>query len=165
MQKEVFGIRILCVDQAKTCGWALFENKKLVGHGVYTLGDSKGTYEDILFPARQFVSSLIAQTKAEMVVIEDIQYQSNQQSFKKLAMLMGSLVALFKENETLFDIVPPTRWKGFAGIKGRKREEQKANTVDFVNKKFKLKLLSEDEADAIAMGYYAVNNIETENLE
>ena len=98
--------------------------------------------------------------KPDKVVIEDIQQQNqNVSTYKKLAMLMGVLISLFLENNTLHDIVPPTRWKSYCGIKGRKRQEQKDNTVLFVQEKFDLTDVPEDEADSISLGFFACNNL------
>lgn len=92
-------------------------------------------------------------------MLEDIQMQSqNVVTYKKLAMLLGVLISLFQEMGLGHTIVPPTRWKSFCKIGGRKRAEQKANTLAFVREKFGLGNISEDMADAIALGWYAVNN-------
>ena len=144
-------------DQAKHCGWALFENNKLIEYGVEKLGDEKTTYERILHPATKFAKRLIEKTKADMVVIENIQYQSNMATYRKLALLQGALICLFDENDILYSIVEPSKWKSFCKIKGKKRQEQKENAIKFVKENFDIDVTS-DEADAICMGVWSASN-------
>jgi len=59
-----------------------------------------------------------------------------------------------------FTIVKPSEWKSKCGIKGRKREEQKLNTQIFVKDKYGFDC-SEDEADAIGIGTWAISKIKT----
>jgi Holliday junction resolvasome RuvABC endonuclease subunit len=159
----VVTIRILALDQAKTTGYSVFDNGILVDYGKIELGKYKETYENILFPAKEKINKLIETTKADVVVIEDIQQQQNTLTYKKLAMLMGMLICLFKEIKIPFYIVPPVTWKAFAKIKGVRRTEQKKETIKFIKKKFSIKDITEDMADAISIGYWAIKNI-SENI-
>ena len=159
---ELMNIRILAIDQAKTTGYAIFDNRKLVEHGAIELGRRDDIYENILFTAMEKIRGFIDRAGVDYVVIEDIQQQrQNVKTYKKLAMLMGILICLFQEMNKPYLIVPPTRWKSFCGIKGRKRAEQKANTILFVHEKFNLDSVTEDMADAIALCWFAVNNIDS----
>ena len=157
---EVILIRILAIDQAKTAGFALFDDNRLKKYGTIELGKKNKVYEEILFEAREKIRLLINELKADYIVIEDIQQQKqNVKTYKKLAMLMGVLVCLFQEMKLPHMVVPPTRWKSYCGIKGKKREEQKANTILFVEEKFGLESITEDIADAISLCWYGVENI------
>lgn len=60
-----------------------------------------------------------------------------------------------------FKIIEPSAWKSFCKIKGRKREEQKKNTQVFVKGKYNIEV-SEDEADAIGIGTWAISKIKKE---
>ena len=152
-------MRILNLDQARTCGYSLFDNGRLVEHGAVELGKKKDVYEKILYQATQIIEKLANETKADIVVLEDIHLQQEgATTYKKLAMLMGSLVSLFLKNETLFDFVSPSTWRGYCGIKGRSKAEKKANAVKHVKLKFGIDA-SEDEAEAICLGDYTSNNI------
>lgn len=158
--KEVVKIKFLAIDQAKATGYALFENRSLIEHGVVELGRRNDIYEDILLSAKKKIRELIEKTQADIVIIEDIQQQhQNVSTYKKLAMLMGALICLFQEMNKPFEIVPSARWKSFSEIKGKKRTEQKENTLLFVKEKFGLEDISQDTADAVALGWYAANNI------
>jgi Holliday junction resolvasome RuvABC endonuclease subunit len=165
-QKGFDKIRILAIDQAKTTGYAVFENNELVEYGIIDLGKKTDKYENILYFARQEISRLIDNVKADIIVIEDIQQQNqNVSTYKKLAMLMGVLLCLFQENNVSYDIVPPTRWKSFCKIQGRKRQEQKDNTVLFVKERFGLNDVTEDMADAISIGWFEINSLKEMQYE
>ena len=152
-------MRTLVFDQAKHCGWALFEENELIEYGVEKFGDDKTTYENILLPAFQFVGKALTETRAENAVIESIQYQSNMSTYRKLAMLQGVFVYAFLEQDIPYQIIESSKWKSLCGIKGRKRQEQKENAILFVKNKFNIDVTS-DEADAICMGWSVVNNLE-----
>ena len=137
----------------------MFDNSNLIEHGTIELGKKNELYEDILFQAKQIMKEFIEQMNIDIIAIEDIQQQrQNVKTFKKLAMLMGVLICLFEEIKKPYFVIPPTKWKSYCNIKGRKREEQKANTILFVQDKFGLNDITEDMADAICLGYYIVNN-------
>lgn len=153
----------MILDQAKTCGFAVFDDNKLIDYGTLELGRQKDLYEDILFFAQRKIENLIDKSKADIIILEDIQQQNgNVSTYKKLALLMGSLICLFQKKELLYQIVPATRWKSFCGIRSKKRIAQKPETIRFVEDKFGLTEVTSDMADAIAMGHYAVNNIKIE---
>jgi Holliday junction resolvasome RuvABC endonuclease subunit len=107
------------------------------------------------------IISLIEEVKPDILIFEDVQYQMNQKTFQELANLQGVIMAYLFKLDFPFQIVYPTTWKSFCKIKGKNREEQKDNTKIFVKEKYKINV-SEDEADAIGIGYWAVNNITNE---
>ena len=110
-----------------------------------------------MLPAYEFAKNLIDKTRADRIVIENIQFQSNMATYRKLALLQGVLICLFSKIDIPYMVVESSRWKSFCGIKGRKRQEQKENTKIYVKAKFGIDV-SDDIADAIAMGVYVINN-------
>lgn len=155
-------IRLLAIDQAKTTGYAVFDNSVLIEYGTIELGKKTEVYENILFNASQKIGSLMDKVQPNRIAIEDIQQQNqNVTTYKKLAMLMGVLVCLFQGLCVPYEIVPPARWRSYCQIKGKKRVEQKENTLLFVKERFGLENITEDVADAISLGYFAINNIDS----
>ena len=67
-------------------------------------------------------------------------------------------MAYFFKIDIGFVIVKPSEWKGICKIKGRKREEQKLNTIAFVLDEFGLNV-SEDIADSIGIGVWSIKTI------
>lgn len=160
-------MKILCLDQAtKVTGYSIWVDGKLKKYGVLTPKVSKDApYIERLTAMGNAIESTIIKTKPDAVCIEDVQYQSNQRTFKILAQLQGYIFAILDRIKLPFVVVEPSCWKSFAGIKARKREEQKAQTMEFVRKQYKTKQLSEDEADAIGIGHWAVSNIMIERTK
>lgn len=68
------------------------------------------------------------------------------------------IFTLLFERDIRFYVIEPMAWKHFCGIKGGKRAEQKANTIQMVKDRFGL-TVEEDIADAIGIGCWAVGNI------
>ena len=155
-------MRVFALDQAsKITGWSLFENTTLLRYGIIDFGQDK--LEEVEWDARILklkieVLKLIKKYKPELFICEDIQFQQNQKVYKLLAEILGVILNTFNEQEFLYEKISPSQWKGFCQIKGKARKEQKENTIKFVKEKFGNDV-SEDEADAIGIGWYAVNNI------
>jgi Holliday junction resolvasome RuvABC endonuclease subunit len=104
------------------------------------------------------IKSLIKQTKPDYIVFENVQFQNNYGTFQQLSQLQGVIMAYLFETDIGFIIIEPSAWKSCCGIKGRKREEQKKNTQIYVKDKYGFDV-SEDEADAIGIGTWAIKNI------
>jgi len=156
---EVNIIKILTLDQAtKTSGYSLFENKKLITYGILHAEEKEKNPIERMKQMNDEIIQLIDKHQPDFIVFENVQFQRNYGTFQQLSQLQGVVMAyLFKLNVG-FQIIEPSAWKSFCGIKGRKREEQKKNTQAFVKTLYKVSV-SEDEADAIGIGFWAINNI------
>lgn len=104
------------------------------------------------------IKSLIQRTKPDYIVFENVQFQNNYGTFQQLSQLQGVIMAYLFETDIGFTIIEPSAWKSCCGIKGRKREEQKKNTQLYVKEKYSYDV-SEDEADAVGIGTWAIKNI------
>jgi Holliday junction resolvasome RuvABC endonuclease subunit len=81
-------------------------------------------------------------------------------SYNPLARLLGAIEVMMVEHKFAYVVVKPGEWRKACEIKGRKRAEQKANAVAWVKEKFN-KDVTEDEADAICIGWYLVQRMGT----
>ena len=130
--------RTLALDQAsRTTGWAVFDNKKLIGFGHFSISANKSMGERLDSFIREF-NVLIETYHPEKIYFEGIQYQNNAENLE----------------------LTPSHWRSIIkdkhGIKfGRTRAEQKAKSKQFVEDNFK-SFASEDEADAICLGYAGI---------
>ena len=149
---------ILSIDQATHLGWAVWKHGSLDSYGDKNFSNYKFDCNIKLNKIKHFVNKLIDEFKPELIVVEGIQYQSNQFTYAQLARLQGLLIDLCVEGNYLYEVVPPSTWRTI-GIKGRKRVEQKKSSVQFVKDNFGLDV-NDDVADAINMGFYALKNIE-----
>ena len=104
------------------------------------------------------MNELIINTKAEVFAIENIQYQGMLNAYTFLAKLLGVVENNFFEKEMVYIMVKSSEWKSTCGVKGRKREEQKANAQAFVKEKFGIDV-EEDAADSICIGFHVITKI------
>lgn len=152
--------RTLALDQAsRTTGWAIFDNKQLVTAGHFSIPANK-TMQQRLLSFVNHLHDLVNKYHVEKIYYEGIQYQNNIETYKKLAYIQAMIIyntAL--DNKPLLEL-SPSHWRSVIkdkhGIKfGRSRTEQKQKAQEFV-KEFFNKDVTEDEADAICLGYAGV---------
>ena len=153
-------MRVLALDQAsRTCGWAVFDDGKLVAYGKFTADHAD--VGDRLHFIRMRVSWLIDDYDIDEVVFEDIQLQgnvaNNVATFKALAEVFGVLYELFVALKMPRTAVLSTVWKSTLGIKGKDRAAQKKAAQAWVEKTYGVKP-TQDECDAICIGAHYVNN-------
>lgn len=147
------GKRVLAIDNAtKITGYAVFEDGKLLAHGVKKVSDEEDVNLRISYMKQWFVS-MVRVWDIDVVGFENVQYQNNPQTLIILSKLLGVL-----ENAALdFSLdtytVASVTWKSHCGIKGATRERQKANARNYVKTNYNIKA-SEDAADAICLGTY-----------
>ena len=151
---------ILCLDQAtRVTGYSVWSDGKLKLYDVIKV-DTKGRPPlERMRLMREGIIDIVNRVHPELVCIEGTQFQSNQKVYGELSQLQGVIFSIFFAMKIPFCIVQPTQWKSFCKIKGKKREEQKRNTQEMVRRDFAIDV-SEDIADAIGIGIYAINNFE-----
>lgn len=162
---SVLPMKILALDQATaTSGWSCWEDGQLTGFGKFSFDD-----EDIFKRIHKVctqVRILVLQQKPDKIVFEDIQMQgqvNNVSTFQKLAQLQGALVETCYSLNIPFDVLRPSEWRATCNLlKGNQktRAAQKKAAQEWVRRKFG-KVCTQDEADAICIGYaadHAANN-------
>jgi Holliday junction resolvasome RuvABC endonuclease subunit len=151
---------VLNLDQAKNCGWAVYEKntKKLVNYGVKSFQKYKD-YDEAIHELKLFMISLIEQYEPEVVTIEEVHYSRNKNVYHKLSKLQGVLINCLIEREIDFEVIVPSAWKNSLDVaKGNKtkRKEEKENSIKFVENEFGISV-DNNTSDAICMGYYYLN--------
>lgn len=157
--KGVFIMNILAIDQStSSSGFAIFINQNLQQSGIYK---PKGELFQRIHQTKEYIREIINENDIDYVFMEDIQYQRNQKTYKILANLQGVIIDLMVELKIPFEVVPPSRWKAWNQIGGKRRKEQKENAKrkcqEIFGREFK-----EDEADAIMIGLYGLKKLEKE---
>lgn len=151
---EVPMANILALDQAsKTSGYSVFKDGKLHTYGKFTFED-----EDLgerLCKIKNKILELISEHEIDELIFEDIQLQSNVQTFKVLAEVYGLIDQLASELKIPHQSYLASSWKSQLGIKGKDRAEQKRNAQKYVMNTYNVKC-TQDEADAICIGDCAV---------
>jgi len=146
-------MNILSLDQSTAVtGFAIFKDNNLKKSGCYK---PSGDLFTRINQTKNYIKELIEDNDINFVFIEDIQYQKNQKTYKILANLQGVIINLLVELNISFEIISPSRWKSWNGIKGRKRAEQKKNTQEKCKEMLGREAI-EDEADAICIGLYGL---------
>lgn len=157
--------RILALDQAKHTGYAVFELKdtneyELIDYGVL---DSKfENYELVALDISKKVQSLINKYNPKVLLLEDVQNQSNPSSFKKLSMLLGVLLKTSHLNNIPYEIYSCNTWRKILRNnlpyhgKRIQRTEWKKASKQFALDTYGIKV-NNDIADAICIGLYYLN--------
>lgn len=168
-------IHILAVDQARNCGWSVwdYDNKTIVKYGTLKYGPTI-SFEEMIYTLTRDLWDIVCNNNVDAVFFEDTQYQMNIDSFKKLCWLQGGLIHWLSENDILYSIIPPSRWQGYCNARGRSSSEVKSNirsasdtkkrgkalTIEYVREQYGIDTNDDNLADAICIGFYVVNNIE-----
>lgn len=152
-------IKILAIDQStKISGYSVWKNKKLIEYGFLETNKKEDNPIERMKQMYDEFLLLIDKIKPDFVVFEDTQFQNNYSTYKILSQLQGVLMAILFERGIGFQIIQPTAWKSATNVKGRKRIEQKSSAIQTVKSKYNLNV-SEDEADAILIGTWAINKL------
>jgi Holliday junction resolvasome RuvABC endonuclease subunit len=155
---------ILALDQStQITGYAIFSDEgKLIKHGIFS---PSGDYIERITKLKNWMVQIIQEYNCEITVsIEDIQLQKipnssssqNVLTYKKLAHVQGALLVALTELKVQYSIVPSVTWKSKLGVKGARREQQKKSAQLFVKNTYGIDA-TEDEADAICIGTYTLN--------
>jgi Holliday junction resolvasome RuvABC endonuclease subunit len=154
-------MRVLSFDQASAkSGFALYDDGKLVDHGAITVKEKDAALRlNIMFTE---IANKIEEYTPDLVIIEGTALQSNAYSLIMLAQLQGMIVGYCYKKNVKYKIVGVTTWRkalGFRqGPKVAKKElkaQAKELALKLVNED---KKVTEDEADAICIGYACVSN-------
>lgn len=150
------GIRVIGLDNAtQDMGISIFDDGELVWQTLVRFTGSN--FEDRI----QTIFNMVEQTiiedwEPDYLVFEDIQYQNNYQTYKKLAMLLGLLIVAAKNGGVAWDLVPPVTWRSHFGISGR-RDSVKKQAINKVATMYQINV-PDDVAEAILIGKYFIDN-------
>jgi Holliday junction resolvasome RuvABC endonuclease subunit len=150
-------MNILGLDQATKTGYAIFKDGMLEQYGVIDASSTNDFTQRIVLIKNE-TQKLIQKYKISAVALEEVTYQRNPNTLKKLSKLLGVLEVSLLEQRLAYDILTPSEWRSACAISGTKRKEQKKNTQKWVENKFGM-VVSEDEADAIGIGWTLVKKM------
>lgn len=159
---EKSGYRILALDNAtEKMGISIYDNGKLVYYQLLTFS---GNFDSRIAKIFEVVTNvMIMNWKPDYIVMEDIQYQNNYQTYKKLAMLLGVLTVAAKTAKIDYRVIAPVQWRSHYQITG-KRDEIKAKAVKLVNTMYNINVI-DDVAEAILIGHYIADIKYQESFE
>lgn len=148
-------MRILAFDQSsKLSGWCVFEKGQHIDSGV--IDKHKTTDSDKRIAEMGLaIYRKISEVKPDLVVIENIQKQSNTATVILLARLQGMILGYCAAHKIRTKILGPSQWRSVLSFQqGQKvkREELKQQAMDYVKKNFSSVDCEIDEAEAICIG-------------
>lgn len=152
-------MKILALDQSVSkTGFAYFDNGELKGYGLIR---NNAKFDRLGFMASKIRQITTVHPVPDMLVIEDVQTQSNVATMKLLAELKGMLEYMAKiDLDIAVAVLEPSKWRKSLGFKqGRvKREDLKEQALDYVQSKYRIDV-AEDIAEAICIGSVAVESV------
>lgn len=149
------GYRLIALDNAsQNMGLSIYDDGELVYYSLIKF--SGPIFDDRLEKIfRTVVEIFIENWGADMIVLEDVQYENNYQTYKKLSMLLGSLIVAAKIRNIKYDVVPPVTWRSHYQITG-KRENVKLAAINLVKVMYNIDV-TDDIAEAILLGRYVAD--------
>lgn len=155
--------RILALDAATgTTGYAIYDNKILVGFGTYKTSATLPSTERI-HQVKKWLVAAIEEWEPDFIGLENIQLQSygpnpsqmQVKTFQTLANLQGVLLDVAFEKCIDSDLVRPSEWRSYCAINsGDQHRDSKKKQAQAKVKIWYGIDCSEDEADAICIGKY-----------
>lgn len=147
---------VLGLDQSlNTTGYSIFDNEKLIKYGSFTIPANKPIEQRLNLFTKELMK-LEEEYNFQDIFFEDIQYQNNAETHKKLAFVQATIIIWCYSTEHKFTILAPSHWRSILKSKynisfGRSRKEQKQKARELVKQIYNLEV-TEDEADAICLG-------------
>ena len=164
--------RILALDAATgVTGYAIYDNKVLVGFGTYKTSASLPATQRIN-QVKNWLKAALKEWEPDFVGIENIQLQKygnrdtevQVKTFQTLANLQGVLLDIIFEACIDSDLVRPSEWRSYCGINdGDQHREAKKKQAQAKVKIWYDMNCSEDEADAICIGKYFCGKLKSQN--
>lgn len=161
-------MRILCIDQAAHGGYSVwdYESRQIIKYNYFNF--STGDYNTKIYKIAKLIRQLIDENDIEYVVFEDVQFQRNVQTLKKLSQLQGSIIYALEEINMGYTIVPPKTWQAYIKSYNNYSEvnnisKSKELSLGFSKDILSIQTKDNNISDAICIGFYAVNNIDVKN--
>lgn len=148
--------RILALDQAThISGWALFSDGRLLRYGTFETLAKEEIERD--FQIKNWLINMIENWKPDFVALEGIQYEEKFgiTTFMTLARLQGILMDTLYELGIEYTLCHTQTWRSSCGVKGRSRVDRKRSMQLLVKQWYDVSV-SDDCADAIGIGHYAI---------
>lgn len=146
-------MRILGFDQStKISAYSVFVDGKYVECDYIDLHKLKDTSERVRAMGVELCKT-IEKYNPDKVVMEEVAQQSNALTLKLLARIQGIIIGFCAAHNIETYIIEPSKWRSTLRFKqgsGVKREELKAQAIQYVKNKYNLEL-SEDSCEAICI--------------
>lgn len=150
-------IILLALDLATVnTGYAVFNEDRLVESGVLKV---KGDLEDRLILMKRQIIKVCEKHRVTAIISEQEQIHKAGATTNALCKQSGVLRCTSDDMNIPYVFVPINTWRIDCGIKhNMKRDLQKAEAIKKVKELYDVNTKSDDEAEAILIGRYAIKN-------
>lgn len=147
--------KLVSIDSSTKCtGIAYFENGQLKKHGIIDMHLEKEVQHRTSEMGLRIMRALNA-FSPDTVAIERPRGHNNPQILRKLTTLVGMVRGWCVWHDLKYVEIAPTQWRKvleFRQGRGVKRQEQKAQSLEYVKTRYGIEAKTDDEADAICIG-------------
>lgn len=147
------------LDQSsKMVGYCIMDDNEILGQGFYQVPAGSELMQRVSY-ILDFLEGLIDQYDESydnkiIVGLEDTQEsRMNTNTFQLLTKVLGAMEYWLYSENIPYRVCHVSSWRSFAGVKGKRREDKKANAIRIVKEKFDIDA-KEDAAEAILITYY-----------
>lgn len=129
--------------------------KELIDYGVYKVPQNKDLMMRISF-ILDFLDDLTEEYQSDDIIIglEDTQESKrNTNTFQLLTKVLGAIEYWLFHKNIPYRVCHVSSWRSHSGIKGKNRDEKKANAIKKTKEKFNI-VAEEDAAEAILITDY-----------
>lgn len=168
---------IIAVDAStNSMAFSVFEDGRLMKYGKVRFVGADALYKagDACRKAIPFFKAF----RSDAIVLESAIYSNSPKTAMQLSLVQGAIIAAAQvAGIKIVKNVAPMAWQNYVGTKllsstekqaivkknpgksnswykGKEREFRKQKTIDYVNKRYKIKVDDDDVADAIGVGTY-----------
>ena len=148
---------LLALDLATiNTGFAVFKGENLIDSGVLRV---KGDLEDRLILMKKEIIKVCEKHSVTAIISEQEQIHKAGATTNALCKQSGVLRCTSDDMGIPYVFVPINTWRIYSGIKhNMKRDLQKAEAIKKVKELYGVETKSDDEAEAILIGRFAVKN-------
>ena len=170
-EEGVDGVKILSLDAStKSTGYAIFDNGKLVAHGV--IKEKHDDWRENVMAETMELAAIIREHQPDAVYAEDVPMKDGKLTIAKLGAVQGMILSLCAGFRLKPTFLLPTVWRRELGMfdgtrKGMTRDVLKEKAVRMANEIFGLDLVwvkpnstknMDDEAEAILIGWAVIQS-------
>ncbi len=147
-------IRMVSIDSSTRCtGMAYFQDGALKKHGI--IEEKEKDTEIRINRMGLSIMENLEYLSPSIVYVERPRGRNNPETLRKLTTIVGMIRGYCVYNNIYFEEIAPTEWRKileFKQGKGIKREEEKVQSMEYVEAKYHITVKTDDESDAICIG-------------
>lgn len=147
-------MKVLGLDIAQSSGYCILEGSyNATDYGRFVL---EGSIEERLKALREHIESLVVKHKPDLIMLEDVYFGRNTQTYKTLCMYQAIVLLVAHDHQVEVRLITASQWKSSNEVRGRGRTEQKRAAQVVVQEHFGLKVV-QDIVDSLLIAQHHFN--------